>query len=162
MNLYAVCQWIEQTSIGAQVRSSLWLFPVIETVHLFGIVALVGSTSALDLRLLGLVLRDQSVKNVAQRLLPWAWVGFAVQVVTGILLAASEATKMYVNLGFRIKMTLILLAGLNALAFHYTAYRSADRWGEARMTPMGAKLAGTFSILLWFGIVAAGRWIAYI
>ena len=161
MNLFTLCQWLEQTSIGTQVRSSLWLFPVVETIHLFGIVALVGSTSALDLRLLGLAMQEQSVKAVARRLLRWAWVGFAVQVVTGILLAASEATKMYVNVGFRIKMVLILLAGVNALVFHYTAYRSADMWGETRTTPMGAKLAGVFSILLWFGIVAAGRWIAY-
>jgi len=162
MSLFAFCQWMEQTSIGTQVRMSLWLFPVIETIHLFGIVALVGSTSALDLRLLGLALQEQSVKNLAWRLLPWAWVGFGVQMMTGILLAASEATKMYGNIGFRIKMVLILLAGVNALVFHYTAYRSADQWGERRMTPMGAKLAGAFSILLWFGIVAAGRWIAYI
>jgi len=161
MNLLALCQWLEQTSIATQVRMSLWLFPVIETVHLFGIVALVGSTSALDLRLLGLALREQSVKTLTQRLLPWAWAGFAMQIVTGILLAASEATKMYDNIGFRIKMALILLAGVNALVFHYTAYRSADTWGERRATPIGAKLAGTFSILLWFGIVAAGRWIAY-
>ncbi len=161
MNLFAVCRWLEQTSIGTQVRTSLWLFPVIETVHLFGIVALVGSTSALDLRLLGLALREQSVKALAQRLLPWAWVGFAVQVVTGILLVASEATKMYGNIGFEIKMVLIVLAGANALVFHHTAYRSADTWGETRATPISAKLAGTFSILLWFGIVAAGRWIAY-
>jgi len=162
MNLFDFCRWLEQTSAGTQVRSSLWLFPMIETIHLFGIVALVGSTSALDLRLLGLALREQSVKNLARRLLPWAWVGFAVQVVTGILLVASEATKMFDNLGFRIKMALILLAGANALVFHSTAYRSAEQWGETRTMPLGAKLAGGFSILLWFGIVAAGRWIAYL
>jgi hypothetical protein len=106
-----------------------------------------GNASALDLRLLGLAVQEQSVKNLARRLLSWAWIGFAVQVATGILLAASGATKMYDNIGFRIKIVLILLAGVNALVFHYTAYRSADQWGETRVTP-------------WFGIVAAGRWIA--
>lgn len=159
--MLSFCRWLEHTSVGLTVRDSLWLFPTIETLHLFGIVLLVGSTSALDLRLLGLSLRNQSVSEVAGRLLPWAWVGFAVQIVTGTLLFSSEATKCYVNTAFRFKMLLILLAGVNALVFHWTAYRSVGKWDDAPTTPVGAKLAGSFSILLWFGIVAAGRWIAF-
>jgi hypothetical protein len=88
-------------------------------------------------------------------------VGFAVQVTTGLLLFSSEATKCYTNLAFRLKMIMILLAGLNALLFHTTVCRRVDLWGENSPTPMGAKVASTFSILLWFGIVAAGRWIAF-
>lgn len=161
-DMLSLCKWLEQTSIGMAVRNSLWLFPTIETLHLFGIVLLVGSTSALDLRLLGLSLRNQSVSQVAARLLPWAWVGFTVQITTGMLLFSSEATRCYTNPAFRLKMLMIFLAGVNAMVFHYTAYRSVGKWDDAPTTPMGAKLAGSFSILLWFGIVAAGRWIAFI
>jgi hypothetical protein len=93
--------------------------------------------------------------------LPWAWVGFVVQIVTGIILFSSEATKCYTNLAFRLKMLMILVAGINAMVFHWTAYRSVDRWDETPGTPIGAKIAGSVSILLWFGIVAAGRWIAF-
>ena len=157
-----LCKWLEHTSVGTHVRESLWLFPTIETLHLFGIVLLVGSTSALDLRLLGLSLRNQSVSKVAARLLPWAWVGFAVQITTGLLLFSSEAVKCYTNLAFRMKMLMILLAGVNALVFHWTAYRSVEKWDDAATTPIAAKFAGSFSILLWFGIVAAGRWIGFI
>ena len=160
--MIGLCKWLEQTSVGITVRDSLWLFPTIETLHLFGIVLLVGSTSALDLRLLGLSLRNQSVSTVAARLLPWAWVGFVVQIVTGALLFSSEATKCYTNPAFRLKMLMLLLAGVNAMGFHLTAYRSVGKWDNAAATPFGAKLAGSFSILLWFGIVAAGRWIAFI
>jgi hypothetical protein len=161
-DMISLCKWLEHTSVGTHVRESLWLFPTIETLHLFGIVLLVGSTSALDLRLLGLSLRNQSVSTVAARLLPWAWVGFAVQITTGILLFSSEAVKCYTNLAFRMKMLMILLAGVNAIVFHWTAYRSVDKWDDAATTPIAAKFAGSFSILLWFGIVAAGRWIAFI
>jgi hypothetical protein len=161
-DMISLCKWLEHTSVGTQVRESLWLFPTIETLHLFGIVLLVGSTSALDLRLLGLSLRNQSVSTVAARLLPWAWVGFAVQITTGILLFSSEAVKCYTNLAFRMKMLMILLAGVNAMVFHWTAYRSVKKWDDAATTPIAAKFAGSFSILLWFGIVAAGRWIAFI
>ena len=86
-----------------------------------------------------------------------------IQVITGFLLFSSEAVKMYGNLGFQIKMLLILLAGINALIFHTFTYHSVNKWdAKPEALPIGAKIAGTCSILLWFGIVAAGRWIAYV
>ena len=160
--LYLFCHWLERTSLGSSIRDSLWEFPAIETVHIFGIIILVGSTSILDLRMLGLAFREDPVSKLAHRYLPWTWSGFAIQVVTGILLFSSEADKMYGNIAFRLKMLMIALAGLNALVFHVTAYRSVGTWENARVAPLSARFAGTVSILLWFGIVAAGRWIAYV
>jgi hypothetical protein len=156
-----LCKWLEQTGVGASIRESEWLFPVIETVHIFGIVLLVGSTSVLDLRLLGWTYREKSVSKMAWRFLPWAWVGFVIQLVTGILLFASEATKMYDNPSFQIKMLLIVVAGINALIFHSIAYQSVGKWENDPVGPLSARAAGLISIVLWFGIVAAGRWIAY-
>ena len=160
--IFTLCQWIENTGIGTSIRESTWLFPVIETIHIFGIVVLVGATSVLDLRLLGWTYREKSVSKMAWQSLPWAWVGFAVQLITGVLLFSSEATKMYDNLGFQIKMVLIVVAGLNALIFHSIAYQSVDKWEYDPVGPWGARIAGLLSIVLWFGIVAAGRWIAYV
>lgn len=158
----AFCQWLEQTSIGTAVRESLWMFPLIETVHIFGIISLVGATSILDLRLMGLTFREEPVSKLAKRFLPWAWAGFIVQVVTGILMFASEATKMYGNVGFQVKMLLIVAAGINAFVFHSIAYHSVGKWDNDPVAPMSARIAGVLSILFWFGIVAAGRWIAYV
>jgi hypothetical protein len=160
--LYAICVWLEQTSVGDSVKNSSWQFPIIETVHIFGIVLVVGSTSILDLRLMGLALREKPVSRLARRFLPWTWGGFLLMAITGILLLASEATKMFDNLGFRIKMLLIVMAGVNALVFHLLAYQSVGKWENDRVAPLSARAAGLCSILLWFGIVAAGRWIAYI
>ena len=160
--LFAFCQWLEQTSMGTTIRESLWLFPVIETVHIFGIILLVGATSILDLRLMGLTFRDEPVSKLAKRFLPWAWAGFIIQVVTGGLLFSSEATKMYGNLGFQYKMVMILVAGVNAYVFHSLAYQSVGKWDNDPVAPVSARIAGLLSILLWFGIVAAGRWIAYV
>jgi hypothetical protein len=157
-----ICVWLEQTAVGSHVRESLWLFPVIETVHIFGIILLVGATSILDLRLMGVTFREEPVSKLARRFLPWAWAGFLIQVVTGLLLFSSEATKMYGNLGFEIKMLLILVAGINAFVFHEIAYQSVGKWENDPVAPFGARAAGLISILLWFGIVAAGRWIAYV
>jgi hypothetical protein len=160
--LFAFCQWLEQTSIGTTIRESLWLFPVIETVHIFGIILLVGGTSILDLRLMGLTFRDEPVSKLAGRFLPWAWAGFIIQVTTGGLMFSSEATKMYGNLGFRVKMLMLLAAGLNAFIFHSLAYQSVGKWDKDPVAPVSARVAGLLSILFWFGIVAAGRWIAYV
>jgi len=74
------CRWLEQTSVGAGIRESLWLFPAIETLHLLGMAALVGTVAVFDLRLLGWMLRRERVSELAGRLLPWSWAGFAVQV----------------------------------------------------------------------------------
>ena len=160
--LYSICEWLEQTGVGVTVRDSTWLFPIIETVHILGIAVLVGSTSILDLRLMGLTYREQPVSKLAWRFLPWAWVGFLIQVITGGLLFASEATKMITNLGFQIKMVLIVVAGLNALVFHLIAYQSVGKWENDRVAPLSARAAGLISILLWFCIVGFGRWIAYV
>ncbi|SRR5579875_125117 len=159
--LYSFCLWLETTSMGKSIHDSAWLFPVIETFHLFGVVMLVGAASVFDLRLTGLAFKDYTVSNLADRFLPWIWAGFLLQVVTGVLLFASEATRMYRSDVFRVKMLLIAVAGLNALVFHLLAYRSVGTWEKDRVAPLSARFAGIFSLLLWFGIVGAGRWIAY-
>lgn len=160
-DVLAVCKWLEQTFVGGGIRESLWLFPAIETLHLFGIVVLVGTSTVFDLRLLGWMMRRERVSEVGAWLLPWAWAGFAVQVVTGALLFSSEAVKVYGNPAFRLKMLLILLVGVNALIFHLTAYRKVAAWDEGEAAPAGAKVAGAVSILLWLGVVAAGRFIGF-
>jgi hypothetical protein len=160
--MFSFCQWLENSSWATAIHQSLWLFPMLETAHLFGIVSLVGATSALDLRLIGLTMKGEPVSRIARRLLPWAWAGLTIQVVTGFCLFASEATRCFENKAFRIKMVMLVLAGLNALIFHETVYRRVTTWDEAPATPLGAKFAGCCSILLWFGIVAAGRWIAFL
>jgi hypothetical protein len=160
--MLAFCAWLENSQFGTAIHESLWLFPMIETAHLFGIVLLVGATSALDLRLMGLSMKEEPASRIAGRLLPWAWTGLTIQLVTGFCLFASEATRCWDNRAFRIKMVMLVLAGLNALIFHQTVYRRVASWDEAAVTPVGAKFAGCCSILLWFGIVAAGRWIAFL
>ena len=159
--LLAWCKWLEQTSVGANVRQSLWLFPAIETIHLLGMAALLAAIGAFDLRLIGVVLPDQSLSRLSARLLPWAWVAFAMQVISGGLLFSSEAARMVVNPAFRLKVVLILLAGAHACVFQLLARRGLPAWSSAT-PPLAARVAGCTSLLLWIGVVAAGRWIGFI
>jgi hypothetical protein len=160
--MVAFCKWLEQTPVGAAVRDSLWLFPAIETLHLLGMAALVGTIVVFDLRLLGWTMRRERVSQLAGRLFPWSWAGFAVQLVTGAILFSSEAVKVYPNPAFRVKLLLIFLAGLHALIFHWTVYRDVATWDDTGVLPAGAKVAGFVSILLWVGVVAAGRFIGFV
>lgn len=129
---------------------------------MLGIVALVGSSMLLDLRLLNRgFLREQSASQVASRLLPVMWWSFAVMIVTGVLMFVSEATRCYESTSFRVKMALLIVVGLNALVFHFTAYRKIDRWERAPVTPHSARIAAWVSMILWVCIVVAGRGIAY-
>ncbi len=97
-HIFAICQWIEHTTVGTSACANpCGFFPNIETIHIFGIILLVGSTSILDLRLLGVAFTEEPVSKLSRRFLPWAWAGFIIQVCTGLLMFASEATKMYSN-----------------------------------------------------------------
>lgn len=161
MHAPGLFQWLQDTAVGSHISNSFWLFPFIECFHVFGIVVLVGATGVLDLRLLGLALKRQSVSKLNEQLLPWAWSGFAMMVISGLLMFSSEAVKVYANGAFRLKMGLILLAGINALVFQTTVYKTVDKWDLWPRPPIGARLAGVFSLVLWVGVIFAGRWIAY-
>jgi hypothetical protein len=155
-------EWLEGSWAGVAVRESDWMFPSIETFHLFGIIIVVASTMALDLRLLNWWLRPWRASVVARGLLPWTWAGFALMVVTGAGLFVSDPIRYFYNDSFRLKMILLVLAGVNAFIFTITVFRSVDQWDLDAATPTAAKIAGICSMLLWFAIVAAGRWIAFV
>lgn len=163
MSLLAICQWLEHSALGMGIRDSDWIFYFIESIHVFGIVLMVGAVSMVDLRLLGVgIMRRQPVSEVAAQFVPWTWAGFAILAVTGSLLLISEAaTKIYPSPSFWVKISLIFLAGVNVTIFHFTVYRRIGEWDNAVRTPPGARVAAWISLVIWAGVVFAGRGIAY-
>jgi hypothetical protein len=156
------CQWLYDSSLGTGIRESIWVFPIIETIHVLGITLLVGTVALLDLRLLGVLLKRVAVADVARQMLPLTWAGFAVMFVSGFLLFSAEAATIYGNAAFRIKLVMLALVGLNPLIFHLTIFRSVTTWNHRIVTPARARLAGVCSLTLWGGIICAGRAIAYL
>lgn len=159
--LFTFCQWLYDSDIGTAIRESIWIFPIIETIHVLSLALLVGTVALVDLRLLGLILKRQPVTNVTRQILPLTWCGFAVCIGSGLLLFWAEAAKMYANPAFRVKLVMLLLVGLNPLVFHTTIYRRVAAWNEDVITPFRARFAAFLSLTLWAGIVVAGRAIAY-
>lgn len=153
---------LDNTWIGSSVRDSNWLFPVIESIHVVGIVFLVGASVLLDLRLLNRgYLRDRPVSEVSARLLPVMWTAFGVMLVTGALMLLSESWQCYTSIAFRTKMSLLLAVGAYVLFFYFAAYRKMRVWENDAVAPPSARAVAWVSMILWVGIVFAGRFIAY-
>jgi hypothetical protein len=152
--------WLQDLNFPTQIRESVWLFPTIETVHVFALVLVVGTIMTVDLRLLGLTNKERAFSEVAAEMLPWTWAAFAVAALAGMLMFSSKAVTYYGNLPFRLKMACLLLAGLNMLMFHWVGTRNLAAWDRGR-PPGPAKMAGAASLLLWITIVAAGRWVGF-
>lgn len=115
----------------------------------------------MDLRLLGVTMLRTPVSEVVGRLLPWIIAGFGIMVVTGALLFYAIPVKTYLNIFFRVKVLFLLLAGANIALFELTTSRNMSEWDLDPVPPLRARLAGGFSLILWAGIVVAGRMIAY-
>ena len=151
--------WLAATPPALAMRGTTWLYPAVEIVHIAGFAVLVGAVAMFDLRVLGFG-RDLPVRVLARHLLPWSMGSMLLVLPSGLLLFAAEAPDLAANRIFLLKLVLIAVAGLNALAFHSGPYRSAERW-ESRAPPR-ARLHAELSLLLWLAVIACGRLLAYV
>jgi|SRR5262249_16431975 len=161
MSFLSFCQWLAGTRGSIALHESEYMYLLVESTHVLTLCLFVGMSVMLDLRLLGVTLRSIPVSQMIDWLLPWMTAGFVIMVVTGALLFYGIPVRSYQNVFFRAKMLMLVLAGLNAWRFHATVHRRVAEWDLDRVTPARAKLAGAVSLVLWFGIIVAGRLIAY-
>ena len=157
MSLLALFQWCEQSGIGAAIRRSAWLFPMIEAIHLLGLGFIGGAVLVVDLRLLGFGLRRQSVAQLSRDAQPWLIGSLIVMIITGGLLFTSEAIKCYYHGAFWFKMASLLLA----IVFTFSVQRKVVMGDEARLRPIWSKTVAVVSVLLWSGVGIGGRWIGF-
>lgn len=159
MSILEICGWLDNSPLAVAIREWNGLFATIETFHVIALVQVAGSIFLIDLRLMGLASRKYPVAQMLREILPYTWVGFAVAAVSGSLMFVSHATQYYGNFSFRMKMLLLLTAGVNMLTFHLLTYRGVANW--TLHPPRAAKIAGAVSVVLWIAIVTFGRWIGY-
>jgi hypothetical protein len=156
-----VCRWLESTSGSIALHESIWVYPIVESVHVLTLCLFLGMTVMIDLRLLGTNLTATPVSQVYRRLAPWMFAGFAVMVMSGTLLFYAVPVKTYLNIFFRLKMTFLLIAGLNVVVFHLITSRSMPHWDLDVRPPLRVRLAGGLSLALWAAVAVCGRMIAY-
>ena len=157
MDLFPLFEWFEATAIGTVVRESLWLFPVIEAVHLLALALMGGTVLLVDLRLLGFGLRSQPVWLLARSAQPWLVGSLATMIGTGIPMFLSEAIKCYYSPPFWYKMGFLVVA----TAYTFTVRKRVTAADEARLGPVWGRLSALASMGLWFCVGFSGRWIAF-
>jgi hypothetical protein len=160
MSLLTVLNWLQHTWWAVGVKESDFAFPLIEGSHILSLSFSVGMVMILDMRLLRISFRSQPVSQMMAQLMPWTIAGFAVMLLTGILLFCAQAVKVYGNVFFRIKMILMVLAGVNALYYQLRYYPKMAEW-ERGNTPAGVRVVAVLSLLFWVGVITCGRTMAY-
>jgi len=154
-------EWLGSTPWSVALLESYYVWPLVELTHVLTLALFVGTAVMMDLRLVGVAFRGVPVSAFTGRLLPWTRIGFAVMVVTGLLLFYSAPLRYYHNLFFRIKAILLVVAGLNVWLFHTGIHRSIGLWDDDFRPPRAARVAGMISLLVWTGVVFSGRLVAY-
>jgi hypothetical protein len=161
MSLAALWPWLENLPLAMSIGESWW-FPLLESIHVLTATFLVGSILMVDLRLLGLAATNYPVSRVVKETVPWTYSASVISVITGLGMFITRASHYVDNRAFQIKLLLLVLAGLNMAFFHLATSRRISHRDAAVVASTGARLAGASSLLLWIGVMLAGRWIGHL
>lgn len=161
MDISGWLKGLEQTGLATGIRDSLYIFPLIESVHVMALAVVFGTITIVDLRLLGFASTHRPFGRMSRELLRMTWGAFVVAALTGALMFITNARVYFDNTPFRVKMVLLALAGLNMAVFHLTAGKSVARWEKAPTAPGIGKATATLSLTLWIAIIFAGRVIGF-
>lgn len=152
---------IENWPISWEIGGTSW-FPFLESIHVIAAAMVVGSILFVDLRLLGLAATRYPITTLSKELVPWSWIAFIVATITGLGMFITRAASHVVNPAFQWKLVLLLLAGINMAYFHRRVYREVDQWDTLATPPTQVKVIGSLSLILWSGVMLAGRWVGHI
>ena len=155
--LWELAKWSEATALGVAIRNSQYAFPIIEYFHLAALAVIGGAVLIVDMRMLGLGLRETPVAQLAKDAQPWVTGSLIVMLVSGVCLFASEATKCYDSTAFWIKISALILV----MIFTYTVRRKVALADEHRVSGLVQKSVAIVSVSLWFAVAWGGRWIGF-
>ena len=161
MGLKPFLQSVQDLPSSAAIRESLMGYPALLAAHIVGMCVFFGLVLMMDLRLMGVANLRTPFTQVQKRLFPWQVFGMVVSAITGFVLVYGEPMRYYANVFFWVKAEMMVLAAINALAFHWSLYHTVGEWDTSPVVPFGAKVAGVVSVVLWAGVTVAGRMIAY-
>ncbi|MBT8146885.1 MAG: hypothetical protein KJN90_08525 [Gammaproteobacteria bacterium] len=156
---------VENWGLSQIIAATNW-FPLIETVHVIAVTLVLGSILWVDLRLLGLAARQYPFSVLERELIPWTWGAFVVATITGIAMFITRAASHMENPAFQWKLFLLALAGINMLIFQRRVYRpnkmATESWDHTEVPPGKIRIFGAASLVIWSGVMLAGRWIGHI
>jgi hypothetical protein len=154
-------KWLAATPLSHIIQTTKWVIPALQTVHILSVAVVFSSAILVDLRLWRLLNRDVPLPEVARRFLPTIWPVLLVLLITGSLLIIGEPKRSLLNSAFYLKMALLAVAIVLTAWLQWSLSSSPNFWDRNRGRRMAGQLTATLSILVWCGILFAGRWIAY-
>jgi hypothetical protein len=154
-------RWLATTSLSHTIQTAGWIIPALQVVHILSVAVVFSSAILVDLRIWRLLQRDVPMPEVVRRFLPTIWPVLLVLLITGSLLIVGEPRRSLLNSTFYLKMALLALAILLTAGLQRSISSSPNFWDKDRRRRMAGRFAATVSILVWCGILFAGRWIAY-
>ena len=149
-------EWLQGTPLAVFVAETLWAYPLLETLHTIGMAMLVGSLALINLRVLGY--KPELPVLGMRDLLPLAWIGFTINLISGVALFTSDAVYFFESWTFRLKMLFIVLGGINAALLSQSIFREAAAGALERPS---LRWVARSSLVLWLGAILAGRLVAY-
>jgi len=161
MSIAGLLASIEGFPLATSIRGSLYLFPLLESLHVLALTLVFGTIAIIDLRLLGIASTRRPFSTIASDTLTWTWIAFAVTVATGLLMFMTNAAVYFHNFYFQTKMVLIALSGVNMLLFELTARRSVRSWDRDPSAPPAGKAVATLSLIFWISVIFLGRWVGF-
>jgi hypothetical protein len=157
----ASIEWLRATWLSVLFQNEVgWLWPLCESLHFVGLCLVIGAAGLFDLRLLGFM-KSVPIRTV-KRFIPWAVVGFVINLTTGIVFFVSQPQQYATNLSMWFKVLFLLIAGANAFVFETGFSERLDRLGPNENTPLLAKVIGAVSLVSWFAVLYFGRMIPYL
>ncbi len=150
---------IADSGLNRWIAETYWLWPVLEIIHFIGLSIMLGALLIIDARLLG-SLRSYDTESI-KRLAPLVWFGFCVNLISGTMFFVGDPMRYSTNIGFQLKMLLILIAGLNVVVYQLQVRPQLTGWNTVSM-PTIAKLVAIASLAAWGGVLLLGRLIPYV
>ena len=159
--LLNLARWLDSQSWSTSIHESIYLYSWIETTHVLTLMVFLGMLFVIDLRMLGAIFPNVPASTVAQRLDKPMMIGFVVMLITGFLLYYAIPVRTTQSLWFRVKVVLLIGAGINAFLFRAKMQASSNSWDLDRIPPKRIRIGAALSLVLWAGVVITGRTIAY-
>ena len=156
----ALTEEMMASNLTQWIQATYWLWPILEIFHFFGLTLLMGGLIIVDLRMIGFF--SYIGLEEVKKLLPLVIFGFLVNLITGVLFLFGDPSRYSINIGFQIKMILVLLAGCNAAIYHLKVEPLFSNLNLTDRLPLAIKITGFTSLTLWAGVLLLGRLIPYV
>ena len=155
-------QWLAGTAMSSTIQNISWIIPTVQTVHILCVALVMAAVFIVDLRILGVLARTQTLAMLTQRYLTWIWYLLPVLFLSGAILIIGEPARSLLNPAFGAKMLLLITAALLTLTVQRPLRHDAGFWESSTQRRAIAQGIAVLSLAAWSCIVFAGRWIAYV